>query len=292
MVVHSFSITYLIDSAPAISVILQMFNNWPPANRAFPPSPFRSHIRKALPIRQHRTQVDAPQFRYIATNWTNWEPASGRRNRQHSGRSDPAVMDAGRWPTYGHPRGTAGCPIPILWEQTNGRKPDSPPARRPVRGRTRRLLPDVRGWRPGAKPVTTVTAGRDAGREFRRDCRQRDGAGGDARADDRPRARVLPRLRRGTDGAPGRDGALRHDHRVDLRQARSGHLAAAAALDALQRGLERGLGAVAQRFGRRAPAGLDQRHGRQPVPAVVLHVRPGVQPRPRRATPTSAPTRS
>ena len=24
-----------------------------------------------------------------------------------SGRSDPAVMDAGRWPTYGHPRGTA-----------------------------------------------------------------------------------------------------------------------------------------------------------------------------------------
>ena len=50
-------------------------------------------------------------------------------------------------------------------------------------------------------------------------------------------------------------GPLRHDHRVDLRQARSEHLAAAAALDALQRGLERGLGAVAQRFGRRARQG-------------------------------------
>ena len=39
--------------------------------------------------------------------------------------------------------------------------------------------------RPGAKPVTAVTAGRNAGREFRQDCRQRDGTGGDARADDR-----------------------------------------------------------------------------------------------------------
>ena len=74
--------------------------------------------------------------------------------------------------------------------------------------------------------------------------------------------------------------ALRHDHRVDLRQARSEHLASAAALDALQRGLERSLGAVAQRLGRRTAAGLDQRHGRQPLPAVVLHVRPGVQPGP------------
>ena len=62
--------------------------------------------------------------------------------------------------------------------------------------------------------------------------------------------------------------------------ARSGHLAAAAVLDALQRGLERGLGAVAQRFGRRTATGLDQCRGRQHVPAVVLHVRPGVQPGP------------
>ena len=62
--------------------------------------------------------------------------------------------------------------------------------------------------------------------------------------------------------------------------ARSEHLAAAAARNVLQRGLGRGLGAVAQRFGRRAPARLDQCHGRQPVPAVVLHVRSGVQQRP------------
>ena len=52
--------------------------------------------------------------------------------------------------------------------------------------------------------------------------------------------------------------------------ARPGHLAAAPALDALQRGLERGLGAVAQRLGRRAAAGLDQCRGRQPVPAVFF----------------------
>ena len=50
-------------------------------------------------------------------------------------------------------------------------------------------------------------------------------------------------------------GLLRHDQRVDLRQARSEHLAAAPALDALQRGLERGLGAVAQRLGRRPRQG-------------------------------------
>ena len=94
------------------------------------------------------------------------------------------------------------------------------------------------------------------------------------------RAHVLPRLRRGTDGDSGRAGVLRHDRRIDLRPARSEHLAAAPALDALQRGLERGLGAVAQRLGRRPPAGLDQCRGRQPLPALVLHVRPGVQQRP------------
>ncbi len=124
-----------------------------------------------------------------------------------------------------------------------------------MRGRTRRLSPDAHGWRAGAKPVTTVTAGRNARRECRRGCRRRVGTGGDARADDRPRAHIRPRLRCGTDDAPGRAGDPRHHHRVALRQARSGHLAAAAALDALQRGLERILGAVAQR--RRAPAGLD-----------------------------------
>ena len=45
-------------------------------------------------------------------------------------------------------------------------------------------------------------------------------------------------------------------------------------------GWHEALGAVAQRFGRRAPAGLDQCRGRQHVPAVVLHVRSGVQPTP------------
>ena len=70
------------------------------------------------------------------------------------------------------------------------------------------------------------------------------------------------------------------DPGIDLRPARSGHLAAVAVLDALQRRLARALGAIAQRFGRRAPTGLDQCRGRQHVPAVVLHVRPGVQPGP------------
>ena len=37
-----------------------------------------------------------------------------------------------------------------------------------VRGRARRLITDVCGSRPGAEPVTAVTAGRNARREFRR----------------------------------------------------------------------------------------------------------------------------
>ena len=117
--------------------------------------------------------------------------------------------------------------------------------------------------------------GRDASPEFCRSRRPRRPAGGDARADDRPPTLVLPR--RGTGGDPGGDGDLRHDHRVGLRPARSGFLAAAAVLDALQRGLERGLGAIAQRFGRRAAARLDQCRDGPPEPGLVLHVRPGVQ---------------
>ena len=45
------------------------------------------------------------------------------------------------------------------------------------------------------------------------------------------------------------------DPGIDLRQARSGHLAAAAVLDALQRRLARALGAIAQRLGRRPRQG-------------------------------------
>ena len=91
-------------------------------------------------------------------------------------------------------RRTAGMLVlPIFRESTDGRKPDSPPARRPVRGRTRPLLLHVRGSRSGAKPVTTVTTVRNAGREFRRDSRCRIHAGDDRRADDRPSALILPR---------------------------------------------------------------------------------------------------
>ena len=94
----------LIALAPVNSAILQQITGWPPENRAASLSPSRSHVRKVLPIRQGRTQVHAPQFRYIATNWTNFEVASGRRDRKPTGRSDAAVMDVGRWPTYDHPR--------------------------------------------------------------------------------------------------------------------------------------------------------------------------------------------
>ena len=45
------------------------------------------------------------------------------------------------------------------------------------------------------------------------------------------------------------------DPGIDLRQARSGHLAAVAVLDPLQRRLARALGAIAQRLGRRARQG-------------------------------------
>ena len=74
-----------------------------------------------------------------------------------------------------------------------------------------------------------------------------------AYGDARPPAHVLPR--QGAGGGPGRAGPPRDDRRVDLRPSRCQHLAAVAALDVLQRGLERSVGALAQRLGGRARQG-------------------------------------
>ena len=137
--------------------------------------------------------------------------------------------------------------------------------------------PGSTGRGPGANPDTTALSGQDAGREFRGARRPCGPAGGEARADDRPPSLVQPRPGRGADRGPDGAGDRRHDHRVGLRQARPGRLAAAAVLVALQRGLERGLGAIAQGFGGRAAARLDQCRGGEPEPELVLHVRPGVQ---------------
>ena len=76
---------------------------------------------------------------------------------------------------------------------------------------------------------------------------------------------VSSRGNRPATGPAGRPVNLERSHRrlpvqsgdpgIDLRPARSGHLAAVAVLDALQRRLARVLGAIAQRFGRRARQG-------------------------------------
>ena len=107
-----------------------------------------------------------------------------------------------------------------------------------------------------------------------------------------PRALVQPRPGAAPTAARVETGDLRHDHRVGLRPARSGLLAAAAVLDALQRRLERGLGAIAQRFGRRAAARLDQCRRRATCTGAGSSRSPRGSTTPRRATPTSVPTRS
>lgn len=127
--------------------------------------------------------------------------------------SRPTEVDA-RHSTYrGHPPRRRKRSILLSRGWIDGRMPNSPPARLPVRGRARRRFLNARGSRPGAGPAAGRTVRPDPGG----DRRGRGPAGGDARAGDRPRAQVLPRPRRGTDGAPGRNGALRHDLGVDLR---------------------------------------------------------------------------
>ena len=55
MDLHLFNITSLIAWALPISAILLDFKDRPPVNRASPQFPSRSHVRKVLRIRQHRT---------------------------------------------------------------------------------------------------------------------------------------------------------------------------------------------------------------------------------------------
>ena len=112
-------------------------------------------------------------------------------------------------------------------------------------------------------------------REFRRSRRHRSPAGGDAHADDRPPTLVLPR--RGTGGDPGSrwGSSTRSPSRSSASPIRTPGGRCRSRRSSARAGTRPGCRRPAARAAH--PAGLDQCRGRQPVPAVVLHVRPGVQ---------------
>ena len=196
--------------------------------------------------------------------------------------SDPDVMHAAPLTDSRALAGRRGCSTlhtqrAVPWQEARLTASEAAGSRPYSRSRS------LRSWvAHGAEPVTAVTAGRNSSREFRRRSRRRIHAGHDRSTDNHPPALILPWTRRGTARRRVELGLFETIIESIFGTARSEHLAAAAALDALQRGLDRSLGAVPQRFGRRAPSRLDQCHGRQPVPSVVLHVRSGVQQRPER----------